>query len=69
MDLSYAEENLCRARLMARSYPPDKPYGESGETLSSIIAGYEQWVETAKQAVQQAEKLSTPNLELPSRGA
>lgn len=42
--IGQAEDNLCRARAAFRNLPPEvmnQEYGQSGETRSAIVAGYE----------------------------
>lgn len=56
-DLANARDNLARARLAAQAHPVDEQWGQSGQTLGEIIAGYEDWERTALQAVHKAEAI------------
>ena len=56
-DLASARDNLIRARGATTGFDATKEWGESGQTLNQIIAGYEQWEREALVAVKQAEVL------------
>jgi len=47
-DIGMAEDNLCRARIAAGTCNPLTQWGESGQTLQSIIDDYQQWLDKAK---------------------
>ena len=53
-DLGSARDNLARARAAARGCDPSKEWGQSGQTLNEIIAGYEQWEREAIACVNNA---------------
>lgn len=54
-DLGAARDNLARARAAARNCDPSKLWGESGQTLNEIIAGYERWEREALETLKEAE--------------
>lgn len=57
-DLANAQDNLYRARMAARGYDATAQWGQSGQTLAEIIAGYEEWEAKAKATLEQAQSLT-----------
>lgn len=55
-DLSEARDNLFRARAAAKGCDPTEEWGQSGQTLNEIIAGYEAWEQEALETLKEAEK-------------
>jgi hypothetical protein len=49
--LSNAEDNLYRAKHAALTCDPSKQWGQSGQTLNEIIAGYDAEVARWKRAL------------------
>ena len=45
-----AVDNLARARLAASHQDASKLYGQSGQTLNEIIAGYQKRLDTVQEA-------------------
>lgn len=58
-DLGSARDNLARARAAARECDPSKQWGQSGQTLNEIIAGYEEWERDAMDALDVAREPGT----------
>lgn len=55
-DLAQAKDNLYRAKCAVGWCDPNQPYGQSGQTLNDIIAGYERWIIEAEATVKQAQE-------------
>lgn len=54
-DLSNARDNLARARSASLRHDPTLQWGNSGQTLNQIIAGYEEWEQEALAALDAAK--------------
>lgn len=54
-DLGEARDNLARARHAATRTDPTQQWGQSGRTLTEIIACYEKWESEAMDAVKAAK--------------
>jgi hypothetical protein len=50
-DLGNAQDNLYRAQAAARECDPSKEWRQSGQTLQSIIDGYQAWADQAQAAL------------------
>lgn len=51
-DMDAAYDNLCRANIAARGRDTSEMWGQSGQSLQSIIDGYREWYEQAKEIVE-----------------
>lgn len=56
-DLGCAEDNLFRAKLAARGADVNANWGESGQTLGSIIDQYQRGVDKAKAALAALDRM------------
>ena len=54
-DLVNARDNLARARMAARVADVNAEWGNSGQTLANLIAGYEEWEREALAALKEAQ--------------
>lgn len=50
-----AEDNYYRAMCASRGVDASKEWGNSGQSLASIVSGYRQELDEAKQALKYAE--------------
>ena len=57
-DLAMARDNLYRARMAAKGIDISQQWGQSGESLAEIIAGYENWEASELRTVAEAERLT-----------
>lgn len=60
-DLANAQDNLYRARCASRGGDPNAQWGQSGQTLNEIIAGYAQWESEALATLAEARRLAARN--------
>lgn len=56
-DVGSAANNLYRAKAAARGRDTSLEWGQSGNSLQSIIDGYQKWYDEAQAMVAELEKL------------